>query len=653
MAIPQILDLLPLPFSETGVFDASDLGSASAVTPLNSLHTFNEALNIATPTSAAAWDLLVPAFNEIGHLQDTTPHTLLYRRSHSEAVIEGDMRVRVDEADYAPGGRFESICKLELRYSNSVSGTHATATGWLINSDTIVTAGQSAYDWTFGLGHLIEVKVYIRYAGKESVESGVSEFRYGKYVTLPTEYLKGPRDHYNVAFIKLAAPFENVQPLEYLETPRRNEEVIGVVGYPADLEGGEYMYETCQVFDYDLARNNMLFSYALDPTGGNSGSPVIQRDTGAAIGVHIAGGPTNHASAIGKSGNSFPDFLKALDLKETHDLTIDDLDGDCGQKNLPSVHIPGFVITQINTPAPSPRSPEPFVPRPLTPLSIPVEEKIWELTVLPEAFGVAEAGKTRPGDHLPLDHAQPKIDDQLAAQTIFFANIRPGQLDSGTQQALERVQKDIWDYQCWLTSSASNTVQSKINSGALKSDVEIRNYRAKVTDFILKTKSTWVANTQSEVYEKSLDVANVGFVGFHQDLLHGALEGVSVPTEAVPEFEKVLQRLVENLRIDEESSYESQQYWIMITVFTYIPETETIQATIRTLAFTVSRDAYKFIDRKGSLESVKIKMTFECAQYDFNDRIWAAIKGVLSEEMLKKGEQDLKALLLQPLDIPI
>ncbi|RVD84632.1 uncharacterized protein DFL_006371 [Arthrobotrys flagrans] len=157
----------------------------------------------------------------------------------------------------------------------------------------------------------------------------------------------------------------------------------------------------------------------------------------------------------------------------------------------------------------------------------------------------------------------------------------------------------------------------------------------------------------SEIYEKLLDVANVGYVGLHQDLLHGALEGVAIPLNAVLEFEKILQRLVENLRVKEKTSYESQQYWAMITVFTYIPETEAIQATIRTLAFTISRDAYKFIDRKSSLESVKIKTTSERAQYDFNDRIWAAIKGVLSEEMLKKGEQDLRALLLQPLDIPV
>ncbi|KAK6505719.1 hypothetical protein TWF481_007611 [Arthrobotrys musiformis] len=413
------------------------------------------------------------------------------------------------------------------------------------------------------------------------------------------------------------------------------------------------MYQDVQPVDYDLARNNMTLSYPLDSAGGNSGSPVIQRDTGAVIGVHIVGGSINHASVIGKSGNSFPDFLQTLELKEAHDLTTDNLDGDYGQQNLPSVHIPGFVITQINAPPPSPKVPEPDIPRPLTPLSIPVEEKIWELTVLPESFGVAEAGKTRPGDHLPIDHSQPKIEDQLLAQTIFFANIKPGELSPSTQKTLEKIQGYIWDYQCWLTSSTSNTVQAKINSGALKSDVEIRNYRAKVMDFILKTKSTWLANTHSEAYEKSLEVTNVGYVGFHQDLLSGALEGVSVPPAAVPEFEKVLQRLIENLRIKEETSYESQQYWIMITVFTYIPETETIQATIRTLAFTVSRDAYKFIDRKSSLESVKIKMTFECAQYDFNDRIWAAIKGALSEEMLKRGEQDLRALSLQPLEIPV
>ncbi|KAK6505718.1 hypothetical protein TWF481_007610 [Arthrobotrys musiformis] len=197
MAIPQILDLLPLPFSETGVFldSDSDVTANSAAYPLNSLHTLNEALNIATPTSAAAWDLSVPEYVKNVYLEDFTVQPLLYRRGHSETLLEPfDVRFRVDKADYAPGGRFEAICKLFLRYSNSESNWHTSATGWLITLDVIVTAGHCAYDWSYGLGHLVEAKVYIRYAGKESVDSGESELRYGKYVTVPTEYLKGPRD---------------------------------------------------------------------------------------------------------------------------------------------------------------------------------------------------------------------------------------------------------------------------------------------------------------------------------------------------------------------------------------------------------------------------------------------------------------------------
>ncbi|KAK6532792.1 hypothetical protein TWF281_006968 [Arthrobotrys megalospora] len=654
MSIPQILDLLPLPFSRTGAFNKSELDPETAVTPLNSLHSFNEALNIVTPTSAAAWDLSVPdSVNSAGFIEELTVQPTIYRRSHDESVLGEDRRVKVKEEDYAPGGRYEAICKLFLQYSNSKPGTHAIATGWLIAPDTVVTAGHCAYDWSYGLGHLVEVKVYLRYAGKQSVLEDTAELRYGKYVTVPTEYLKGPRDHYDVSFIRLHEPFEDVQPLEYSETPRRGNDTLGVVGYPADRDLGEYMYEDFETVEYDLARNNMLLSYSIDTAGGNSGSPVLQQGSGLSIGVHILGGAINQASVIGKSGNSFPNFIQALELKESHDLTSAETNGDYEQDNLPSVHIPGFVVTQINGPAPTyPQSP-PIIPRPLTPLSIPVEEKIWELTVFPETMQVAEVGKTRPGDHLPIDHNQPKVEDQLIAQTIFFANIKPGGLPPDTQQKLEQIQQNIWDYQCWLTSSASNTVQSKINSGALKSDVEIRNYRAKVMDFILKTKSTWVASTQSGAYEKSFEAENVGFVGFHRDLLNGALEGVSIPPAAVPEFEQVLQRIVDNLRIKEEISYESQQYWIMMTVFTYIPETGFIQATLRTLAFTVSRDAYRFIDRKGTLERVKIKMTFDCAQYDFNNEIWTAIKGVLSQEMLKKGEEDLRALALQPLDIPV
>ncbi len=43
-------------------------------------------------------------------------------------------------------------------------------TGWLINNDTIVTAGHCVYDWSHQLGQLTHVKAYIGYHGKESIK---------------------------------------------------------------------------------------------------------------------------------------------------------------------------------------------------------------------------------------------------------------------------------------------------------------------------------------------------------------------------------------------------------------------------------------------------------------------------------------------------
>lgn len=59
------------------------------------------------------------------------------------------------------------------------------ATGWLINNDTIVTAGHCSYDWSHSLGRMTNVKAYIGYRGKESIKdsSHAVQFRIGNLNT--------------------------------------------------------------------------------------------------------------------------------------------------------------------------------------------------------------------------------------------------------------------------------------------------------------------------------------------------------------------------------------------------------------------------------------------------------------------------------------
>jgi V8-like Glu-specific endopeptidase len=140
------------------------------------------------------------------------------------------------------------------------------ATGWLIRGDVLVTAGHCAFDWSLkdaeGLGRAFEVKAYIGYYGKASVNDGTVQFRHGVKVVTTEGWLQSGKNRNNdVAFIQLDRPFEDVTPFEYESTPLQGSEIIGIVGYPADRiyneESGGQMYE-----EYRQTRRNLDSSEA-------------------------------------------------------------------------------------------------------------------------------------------------------------------------------------------------------------------------------------------------------------------------------------------------------------------------------------------------------------------------------------------------------
>ncbi len=134
-----------------------------------------------------------------------------------------------------------AIVKLFLRFAGQdKNAAWAMGTGWLINSDTIVTAGHCSYDRSHNLGRLTHVKAYIGYHGKESIKDNKKyavQFRTGKRVSIPQGWIADeknePRD---VSFIQVDRPYTQITPIQYQRTPATGTQVIlGVVGYPGDL----------------------------------------------------------------------------------------------------------------------------------------------------------------------------------------------------------------------------------------------------------------------------------------------------------------------------------------------------------------------------------------------------------------------------------
>ena len=72
-------------------------------------------------------------------------------------------------------------------------------TGWLIADDLLVTAGHCSYDAQHG--YLKWMKVYIGYAGPESVGTATCQYRQATSVAMPAEYLKAATVVHDVSFV--------------------------------------------------------------------------------------------------------------------------------------------------------------------------------------------------------------------------------------------------------------------------------------------------------------------------------------------------------------------------------------------------------------------------------------------------------------------
>ncbi|PYH28391.1 ATP synthase F1 [Aspergillus neoniger CBS 115656] len=179
----------------------------------------------------------------------------------NEAVFDDD-RELVDRKHFAPGGKYRSIIKLFMRYEGQEPDDqrHAMGTGWFVRDDTLVTAGHCAFDWSQndgkGFGRAIEVKAYIGYNGKRSINDPSVQFRHGVQIVTTEGWLQsGPT-----------------------ETPLFSKDIIGVVGYPGDMQTVEW--------DRRKAANQML-EYRIDTYKGQSGSPVlVQNRPLISIGAH-------------------------------------------------------------------------------------------------------------------------------------------------------------------------------------------------------------------------------------------------------------------------------------------------------------------------------------------------------------------------------
>ncbi|KAK3492025.1 uncharacterized protein B0T23DRAFT_132759 [Neurospora hispaniola] len=275
-----------------------------------------------------------------------------------ESVFDPDNREKVHPRDFADGGKYRSIIKLAMRYEGMGAGDNrwAIGTGYLVASDTFVTAGHCVFhrgDDGHGLGRLTHMKCFIGYHGKDSASDPSVQFRSAAKVVTTSKYIIDGDRRRDVAFVKVDQPFDgNLNLFKYQDTPLKDSTLLGVIGYPGDKsmnnEKGAEMYELVEqvAFDLNVSQRNML-EYPISTAGGQSGAPVLKfKFSGsrvvpdAVIGTHCYGGSGNNSASVigGQYGNDYKALLAGLP-KNGSPLVTDISQGILGVKPVDQVDL--------------------------------------------------------------------------------------------------------------------------------------------------------------------------------------------------------------------------------------------------------------------------------------------------------------------------
>nr|RBQ89683.1 hypothetical protein FVER53263_13663 [Fusarium verticillioides] len=218
-------------------------------------------------------------------------------------VFDNDSRKLVDPKDYRPGGKYHSIVKLQIRFEGQdPSDTrHAQATGWLIMPHLIVTAAHCVYDHTYDFGKAIQVRAYVGYNGKNSIDKPGVQFRRGLKVVVPKDWIISDTNRgSDVAFIKVDE-FSDIVRIAQQPTNGIVEKMFrSVAGYPCDKsladERGAQMYEMSKITDCDVSKT--AFNLLEHTISFANGSPVLINGESRAIGVSSYGTGTRNTATV-------------------------------------------------------------------------------------------------------------------------------------------------------------------------------------------------------------------------------------------------------------------------------------------------------------------------------------------------------------------
>jgi endonuclease G, mitochondrial len=256
---------------------------------------------------------------------------LLIRNNRIETPDSAEMRKRLIPYIGKLESRVPSVGRIEFRKIGRPFG----GTGWMISEDIIVTNRHVAKLMAEKKGSTI---TFLKNALGETVE-GVIDFKeeyVGKDIATPqfeiaiekvlfmTDDVKTQPD---IAFLKVTKHPKTPQPIPVSDTPLTKDQFVSVIGYPAEDPGAIispgaaskvfhdiYGVKRCspgEIMEYDT--NAWYFFHDCTTLGGNSGSVVLDNQSGSAVGLHFMGEVEKENYAV-KSGELIK-YLKKINTK--------------------------------------------------------------------------------------------------------------------------------------------------------------------------------------------------------------------------------------------------------------------------------------------------------------------------------------------------
>ncbi len=259
--------------------------------------------------------------------------TLLIRNNKFELPESPELRRRLAPAGHRLEARLPSVGRIEFDFHPRLRWG---GTGWMIAEKTIVTNRHVAEEFCARkgktlafmenfLGRQIVPRIDFREEYHEkSVESDSFEVAIEEILFLQDSDPQLP----DLAFLRLKSVDGLPDPIPVSDRLSEDGD-IAVVGYPArDVRGVESTEAARRIFGdiYDVKRlspgkvlraekKDWFFTHDATTLGGNSGSVVLDLDTGNAIGLHFLG--QLHEANYAVKGSALLDHLSRKKLKST------------------------------------------------------------------------------------------------------------------------------------------------------------------------------------------------------------------------------------------------------------------------------------------------------------------------------------------------